>query len=183
MSFERRGPGDEEPEPPAEERAHLLEHEPVREGALRREQRPQRLPLPREPGRLEPHLEGPAEDRRLGRAALARVLEHLRVELEAPGDGAHEGRARRGEVLDDLVHPAGVKWLLANTLHRVMAGDMDSELAKVVFSGCRVLLDASDSDASHIEQAKQRLRVLIEEVRRERSLPPRSPQENTEGSG
>ena len=43
----------EEPEPTAEEGADLLEHEPVRERALRREHGPRRLPRAREPGGLQ----------------------------------------------------------------------------------------------------------------------------------
>ena len=101
---ERRRPGDEELEPPAEERAHLLEHEPVRDDALRLEDRAGPSPRADEPRVFEPDAERPAEDRPLHRAALARALEHLRVDLLVDArEGALEGGARRPEVLDDLV--------------------------------------------------------------------------------
>ncbi len=99
---QRRGTGDEEPDPAAEPLPDRAQHQLVRQGQLGLQQDAGLLLLLTHPGPLDTHADGPVVDLRFQPAAALRGERHLRPDLlEDPRCAAHERRLDDAEVFHD----------------------------------------------------------------------------------
>ena len=155
---ERRAPRHHQPQPAADARPDLAEHERVRQGPLQRG--PERRLLPRQPrARMRrPDAHGPVKQRLADRRGVGHGVEHRVVELlEHARDAGHDRRARADQVPGHGLQRFGERHFAAEQQKHVQGQPLEHVAERQERQ--RLVVAADLHDGVHRHQVRQDVAV------------------------